>query len=100
MNANFTDVFQLALLLMAKKKCSSSVVVNHYGLIYFSSVELAVFGLQVESGAQLLQVFESSADHLTREQFIEFSAPYLKDIRSGVKKAIDEKSLEQVPMVM
>lgn len=55
--------------------------------------------LQVESGAQLLQVFESSADHLTREQFIEFSAPYLKDIRIGVREAIEAKSLEQVPMV-
>ncbi|XP_046978581.1 uroporphyrinogen decarboxylase [Vanessa cardui] len=56
--------------------------------------------MQVESGAQLLQVFESSADHLTREQFIEFSAPYLKDIRSGVKKILEEKSLDQVPMTI
>ncbi|KAJ8725008.1 hypothetical protein PYW07_015966 [Mythimna separata] len=56
--------------------------------------------MQVESGAQLLQVFESSADHLNREQFIEFSAPYLKDIRSGVKKGITEKNLEQVPMTV
>lgn len=56
--------------------------------------------LQVESGAQLLQVFESSADHLNREQFVEFSAPYLKDIRSGVKNKIDAKKLEQVPMVI
>lgn len=47
----------------------------------------------------MLQVFESSADHLNREQFIEFCAPYLKDIRSGVRKGITEKNLEQVPMV-
>ncbi|XP_026747126.1 uroporphyrinogen decarboxylase [Trichoplusia ni] len=56
--------------------------------------------MQVESGAQLLQVFESSADHLTREQFIEFSAPYLKDIRIGVRQGIEAKSLEQVPMTV
>uniref|UniRef100_A0A2H1VGW4 Uroporphyrinogen decarboxylase n=1 Tax=Spodoptera frugiperda TaxID=7108 RepID=A0A2H1VGW4_SPOFR len=56
--------------------------------------------LQVESGAQLLQVFESSADHLNRDQFVEFSAPYLKDIRSGVKNKIDAKKLEQVPMTV
>ncbi|XP_039745822.1 uroporphyrinogen decarboxylase [Pararge aegeria] len=56
--------------------------------------------MQVESGAQLLQVFESSADHLTREQFIEFSVPYLKDIRSGVKTKLQEKQLDQVPMTI
>lgn len=56
--------------------------------------------MQVESGAQLLQVFESSADHLNRDQFVEFSAPYLKDIRSGVKNKIDAKKLEQVPMTV
>ena len=53
----------------------------------------------MESGAQLLQVFESSADHLNREQFLEFSAPYLKDIRNYVKKGITDKNWEQVPMV-
>lgn len=56
--------------------------------------------MQVESGAQLLQVFESSADHLTREQFSEFSAPYLKDIRTGVQKKLQEKTLDQVPMTV
>ncbi|KAJ0179327.1 hypothetical protein K1T71_005039 [Dendrolimus kikuchii] len=56
--------------------------------------------MQVESGAQLLQVFESSADHLTREQFQEFAVPYLKDIRKEVKAKIDEKKLDQVPMTI
>lgn len=55
--------------------------------------------MQVEAGAQLLQVFESSADHLTKEQFAEVSAPYLKEIRSEVKRKLEEKKLEQVPMV-
>ncbi|XP_023952900.2 uroporphyrinogen decarboxylase [Bicyclus anynana] len=56
--------------------------------------------MQVESGAQLLQVFESSADHLSREQFIEFSVPYLKDIRNGIKAKLEEKQLDQVPMTI
>ncbi|XP_049865563.1 uroporphyrinogen decarboxylase [Pectinophora gossypiella] len=56
--------------------------------------------MQVDSGAQLLQVFESSADHLTREMFAEVSAPYLKEIRDGVRKQIEEKKLEQVPMTV
>lgn len=53
----------------------------------------------MESGAQLLQVFESSADHLNREQFIEISIPYIRNIRSGVQKKLEDKNLEQVPMV-
>ncbi|RVE45713.1 hypothetical protein evm_009621 [Chilo suppressalis] len=56
--------------------------------------------MQVDSGAQLLQVFESSADHLTKEQFAEFSAPYLKDIRNGVKSITKDKNLPQVPMTV
>ncbi|XP_013185556.2 uroporphyrinogen decarboxylase isoform X1 [Amyelois transitella] len=56
--------------------------------------------MQVESGAQLLQVFESSADHLTREQFADISAPYLKDIRNEVKIKLGEKQLGQVPMTI
>ncbi|XP_041973549.1 uroporphyrinogen decarboxylase isoform X2 [Aricia agestis] len=56
--------------------------------------------MQAESGAQLLQVFESSADHLTREQFMEFSAPYLKEIRSGVTQKLNNNKLEQVPMTV
>ncbi|XP_013175284.1 PREDICTED: uroporphyrinogen decarboxylase isoform X1 [Papilio xuthus] len=56
--------------------------------------------MQAESGAQLLQVFESSADHLTKEQFAEVSAPYLKDIRTGVQQKLEEKKLEQVPMTV
>ncbi|KAL0883899.1 hypothetical protein ABMA27_015968 [Loxostege sticticalis] len=56
--------------------------------------------MQVHSGAQLLQVFESSADHLTKEQFAELSAPYLKQIREGVRTKIDEKNIEQVPMTV
>ncbi|KAM3968344.1 uroporphyrinogen decarboxylase [Aphomia sociella] len=56
--------------------------------------------MQVDSGAQLLQVFESSADHLTREQFAEVSATYLKNIRHGVRTKLDEMKLKQVPMTL
>ncbi|XP_028159341.1 uroporphyrinogen decarboxylase [Ostrinia furnacalis] len=56
--------------------------------------------MQVDSGAQLLQVFESSADHLTKEQFAELSSPYLKQIRDGVRTKLDERNLQQVPMTV
>lgn len=54
---------------------------------------------QVEHGAQFLQVFESSAEHLTREQFENFSAPFLKTISDGVKSKLTEKNIPHVPMV-
>lgn len=72
----------------------------HKLLRLLTNVIIDYLVMQVESGAQLLQVFESSADHLTREQFTEFSAPYLKDIRCGVKKFLEEKVVEQVPMTV
>ncbi|XP_032511800.2 uroporphyrinogen decarboxylase [Danaus plexippus] len=72
----------------------------HRLLALLTRVIINYLVMQVESGAQLLQVFESSADHLTREQFIEFSAPYLKDISSGVKNILNEKKIDQVPMTV
>lgn len=73
---------------------SNSTTAVKWKLIFYGFTNF-----QAESGAQLLQVFESSADHLTREHFIEFSAPYLKDIRSGVQQKLKEKNIEDVPMV-
>lgn len=56
--------------------------------------------MQAEHGAQLLQVFESSAEHLTKEQFVTFSASYLKTIRDEVKRKLNEKNIPQVPMTI
>ncbi|KAG7305350.1 hypothetical protein JYU34_009412 [Plutella xylostella] len=72
----------------------------HKLLAMLSRVIVDYLVMQVESGAQLLQVFESSADHLPRELFKEFSAPYLKTIRSEVKRKLEAKQLEQVPMTV
>lgn len=72
----------------------------HKLLRLLSDVIIDYLVMQVESGAQLLQVFESSADHLTRQQFQEFAVPYLKDIRSGVKEKLEELKLEKIPMTL
>ncbi len=37
--------------------------------------------MQVKAGAQILQVFESSAEHLPREDFLAIALPHLKSIR-------------------
>ena len=40
---------------------------------------------QIESGAQVVQLFDSWAHHLSPEQFAEFSAPYAQRIITSVK---------------
>lgn len=55
---------------------------------------------QAEAGAQLLQVFESHAGLLGREQFLQFALPYLKQIACKVKAKLSEKGLPAVPMTV
>ncbi|GLH08228.1 Uroporphyrinogen decarboxylase [Gryllus bimaculatus] len=55
--------------------------------------------MQAEAGAQLLQVFESNAEYLGRELFLEFCLPVLQDICSKVKSKLKAKSLD-VPMTI
>lgn len=46
--------------------------------------------MQVKAGAQILQVFDSSAEYLNSTLYKEFGLPYLKQIRDQV---------ENIPMV-
>ncbi|MBB63908.1 MAG: uroporphyrinogen decarboxylase [Waddliaceae bacterium] len=41
--------------------------------------------MQIEAGAQVLQIFDSWADSLAHEQFLEFSLKYIKKIVDSVK---------------
>ncbi|GAB6026558.1 hypothetical protein CHUAL_012974 [Chamberlinius hualienensis] len=54
---------------------------------------------QAEAGAQLLQVFESHAEHYGPEIFEEFALPYIRQISENVKKRLTDKGLD-VPMVI
>lgn len=56
--------------------------------------------LQVEAGAQMLQVFDSWAGELTPTAFEEFSLPFLKYISKHTKERLKEKGLEVVPMTV
>nr|CAD7260364.1 unnamed protein product [Timema shepardi]CAD7572151.1 unnamed protein product [Timema californicum] len=56
--------------------------------------------MQAEAGAQLLQVFESNAEYLGSELFVEFSIPYIREIASKVKAGIKQKGLNDVPMTI
>lgn len=55
--------------------------------------------MQVRAGAQLLQVFESSAEHLSKEQFLTIAMPQLQAVRSKLLKRLAEKNITAVPMV-
>lgn len=41
---------------------------------------------QIESGAQVVQLFDSWAHHLSPSQFAEFSAPYAQRVIDAVKQ--------------
>lgn len=55
--------------------------------------------MQINAGAQLLQVFESSAEHLTKEDFLRVAVPHLKDIRTRLLARLAAKNIPAVPMV-
>lgn len=56
--------------------------------------------MQIRAGAQLLQVFESSADHLSKDEFLIWSIPQLKRIRTEVKLRAEKENLPSVPMIL
>ncbi|KAH8400749.1 hypothetical protein KR009_000746, partial [Drosophila setifemur] len=55
--------------------------------------------MQVKAGAQMLQVFESSAEHLSKEEFLEWCVPYLRRIRNELVDRLTKKVIPQVPIV-
>ncbi|KAF2442336.1 uroporphyrinogen decarboxylase [Karstenula rhodostoma CBS 690.94] len=56
--------------------------------------------LQVQAGAQMLQVFDSWAGELSPTSFKTFSLPYLTYIADNVPKRLAELGLEPVPMTV
>lgn len=55
--------------------------------------------LQVQAGAQLVQVFDSWAGELSPASFKEFSEPYMKYISTHLPKKLKSLGLEPVPMI-
>ncbi|CAI6283278.1 unnamed protein product [Periconia digitata] len=56
--------------------------------------------LQVQAGAQMLQVFDSWAGELSPASFKTMSLPYLTYIADNVPKRLAEMGLERVPMTV
>jgi len=55
---------------------------------------------QVIAGAQMLQVFESTAEYLGPEMFDQFSLPYLEEIAGKVRSGLNQRGVPEVPMVV
>lgn len=56
--------------------------------------------LQVEAGAQMIQVFDSWAGELSPSSFKRFSLPYLEHICDNLPRRLQEMGLEPVPMTV
>ena len=65
-----------------------------------TAVCIEYLALQVQAGAQILQVFDSWAGELSPSTFDEFSLPYLKEIAGKLPKRLSELGLTKVPMVV
>lgn len=53
--------------------------------------------MQVKAGAQILQVFDSSAEYLNKDLYDTFAIPYLKQIRKNVREKLGDLD---VPIVL
>ncbi|KAI7840333.1 hypothetical protein COHA_006115 [Chlorella ohadii] len=59
--------------------------VLHALLDHLTEALIAYVGYQIEAGAQVVQLFDSWAHHLSPEQFAEFSMPYSERIIAAVR---------------
>lgn len=73
--------------------------VSHKLLQLITNVIVDYLVMQVKSGAQLLQVFESHSDFLNDELFANYSFKYLKEISEKVRQRLKEENIPQVPMI-
>lgn len=69
----------------AKKWLYANPEESHQLLSLLTQVIIDYLVMQVKAGAQILQVFDSSAEYLNPTLYKEFGLPYLKQIRDQVK---------------
>ena len=69
-------------------------------LTLLTNVIVDYLEMQVKAGAQLLQVFESSAEHLSKEQFLTVAMPHLKAIRDKLHEKLNKQGIEVPPMTI
>lgn len=72
---------------------------SHHLLNILTNVIIGYLVLQIEYGAQIVQIFDSNAEYLNKDLYKEFCLPYLKRISEEVRSKLKEKQIEEVPMV-
>ncbi|XP_030746793.1 uroporphyrinogen decarboxylase [Sitophilus oryzae] len=84
----------------AKKWLYAHPQKSHELLEILTQVIIDYLVMQIEYGAQIVQVFDSNAEYLNKNLYSIFCLPYLKKISLEVRKKLREKKLEEVPMVL
>lgn len=56
--------------------------------------------MQIRAGAQMIQIFESSAEHLSREDFLNVALPQLKKIHDDLKVRFTNQTIPMVPLTL
>lgn len=84
----------------AKRWLYSNEKASHILLNLLTDVLIDFLILQVQAGAQILQVFDSNAEYLTKDLYEKYGLPYLKKIYLEVKEKIRKNNLEDVPIVL
>ncbi|XP_050314284.1 uroporphyrinogen decarboxylase [Anthonomus grandis grandis] len=84
----------------AKKWLYAHPEQSHSLISILTDVIIDYFVMQIEYGAQIVQLFDSNAEYLNKDLYATFCLPYLKKISVDVRKKLKEKNLEEVPMVL
>eukprot|EP01035_Chromulina_nebulosa_P025522 gene25522-33316_t len=69
-----------------KTLCLGNPTLAHSVLSKYTESLCKYASFQIESGAQVLQIFESWAHHMSEEQFVEFAKPYADRIAVYLKE--------------
>jgi uroporphyrinogen decarboxylase len=84
----------------AKKWLYQHPIQSHELLELLTKVIVNHLVEQVKAGAQMVQVFDTSAGYLPQQMFDQFSKPYLLKIATQVKETLKSLDIEPVPMVV
>lgn len=83
----------------AKKWLYQHPELSHQLLQLLTEVIIEYLVMQIEHGAQIVQVFDSSAEYLNKHLYTKFCLPYLKKIATGIREGVKGLKIEQVPLV-
>lgn len=84
----------------AKKWLYAHSQESHQLLSLLTNTIIDYLVMQVEAGAQILQIFDSSAEYLNKDLYSTFAIPYLKEIRTKVREKLQQLQLQDIPIVL